>query len=320
MKVSLILPFPPRRPQQLTPFFSLAQRRGVARVWSGQHFTVESQQLFAYMAGLGLATPVGLGVTLAPLRHPLEAANQARSLAAVTGHSVVAGFGSGIPELVEAMHGAAYRRPGTAMAEYVRSVRALLDQTEAVDGEYYRTGSLTLPQMPHPTVEIGLGVLRPGLARVAGGVADAAITWLCPHWYLQDTIVPALRSGAEAQGRPAPRVVAVVHVALERPDRDLHRLAFTAAGAHLTGPHYVDMLGRAGVETTVDDPVAGARALLDSGVFVTGDPAAVAKQVGEYHLAGVDEVVLNLTGVALTDGLAAAVAECEAVLDECGRQ
>lgn len=303
-----MLPFAPQRPQQLTPYFALAQRTPLARVWSGQSLTVTPDQLFTYMSGLGLGVAAGLGVTLAPLRHPFDAAAQARSLAVVTGRPVVAGYGSGTPELVEALHGSAYRSPRTAMAEYLRAVRGFLDQDSHPP--------VPLPELPHPPVELGLGVLRPGLARTAGAVADVAVTWLCPPWYLRDTIVPALRAGAADAGRDAPRVAAVVHLALDKDGRDPHQVAFTATGAHLRGAHYVDMLNRAGVAADAADPIAGARALLDAGVFVTGDAAAVAKRLDEYRLAGVDEVVLNVGGVALLDGVRASVAELAAVVGQ----
>lgn len=306
MRTSLVLPFPPGRPQQAAPVFALAQRARLARVWSGQHYAVESHQLFAYMAGLGLDVPAGMGVTLAPLRHPFEAAIQARSLAAVTGHPAVAGFGAATPEFVAAMTGQAYRSPKEAMGGYVRTVRGYLDR---------EPGPLVLPELTHPGVEVGLGVLRPGLGHVAGAYADVAITWLCPPRYLRDEIMPAVRAGAEEAGRPVPRVVAVVHVALDKEGRDPHQTAFAAAGAHLSSPHYTGMLRRAGVDASPDDPVSGARSLVDSGVFVTGDAAAVAEQLDGYRLAGVDEVVLNATGVALTSGVRAAVAECEAIVE-----
>ncbi|MER6841096.1 LLM class flavin-dependent oxidoreductase [Streptomyces platensis] len=74
----------------------------------------------------------------------------------------------------------------------------------ALDGDYV-TCHTGLAAFPTPKVDIGLGVLRPGMARLAGHIADVAITWLTPAAYLRDTVIPALRAGAESAGRPVPR-------------------------------------------------------------------------------------------------------------------
>ncbi|MET9340893.1 LLM class flavin-dependent oxidoreductase [Nonomuraea sp. NPDC003804] len=60
--------------------------------------------------------------------------------------------------------------------------------------------------------------LGPAMARVAGEPADVAITWLVPAAHLRDLIVPALREGAEAAGRPIPRLVSLVPVASTQTD------------------------------------------------------------------------------------------------------
>lgn len=65
------------------------------RLWQGQSLLMEPHQGFVSAAASGFRVPVGLGVSLMPMRHPYEAALQARSVAMTTGHSVVAGFGPG---------------------------------------------------------------------------------------------------------------------------------------------------------------------------------------------------------------------------------
>ncbi len=230
---------------------------GARRLWTGQSLKVETHQAFAHLAGAGIRVPVGTGVTLMPLRHPYEAALQARSLALMTGRTVVAGYGVGAPAFVRSLNGRPCASPRTMAADYLRTVRSLIDG-EIVDhaGDYHELRGRLIP-MDHPGVEVGVGVLRPNMARTAGGVADVAITWMTPPGYVADTLLPALEEGAKDRDACC-RVATVVHVAVERGGRDPYVLAHTAAAGHLAADHYTDMLRRAGVPADPADPRAGA--------------------------------------------------------------
>ncbi|WP_344634274.1 LLM class flavin-dependent oxidoreductase [Kitasatospora cystarginea] len=275
--------------------------------------TVEAHQGFAHAAGTGFGVPTGLGVSLMPLRHPYEAAMQARSLALATGHSVLAGFGPGGRSLQSAMRGSPYDSPLTAAEEYVTIVRRLL-HGEALDfvGQYYHCKG-ALPPSPAPDIQVGLGVLRPGMARLAGRLADAAITWLTPASYLRETVIPALREGAEAAGRPIPRLVAMVPMALPVPDLDMAEIALASNGPHMTAPHYIDMLGRAGIDVTSSDPLVNARSLIKGGAFLAGETDELVGQIKGFWDVGVDEVVINLTGIANIRGPQAAMRQVKTI-------
>lgn len=307
MTFSVHMPFMPVRADQVLPVGELVRRADDCRLWLGQSLSLEPHQLFAYLAGRGIQVPVGTSVTLMPLRHPLEAASQARSLAQLTGHPVVAGYGPGSADFQRALLGASYRSPLTATREYLTAVRSFMDGA-----------STALPPIDHPRVQLGLGVLRPGMARLAGEIADVAITWLCPPGYLKDVLVPEIRAAARAANRAAPRIVSVVHLAQSKPRRDPARLALAVSRGHLQSPHYVDMLGRAGVQVRPDDPESGARALVDHGVFLHGGIAELVSGLDSYREAGVDEIVLNLSGVGFERGDQVALRELELLLLSLG--
>ncbi|MFI2032959.1 LLM class flavin-dependent oxidoreductase [Streptomyces buecherae] len=311
---SVLVPFLPRRPERVLPYAALVHWTRAERLWQGQALLVEPHQGFAHAAGSGFRVPTGLGVTLMPLRHPFEAALQARSLAMTTGQPVVAGFGPGAKSLQESLLGAPYASPLTAAREYLTAVRGLL-ANEIVDlkGEYVSCHG-SLPAFPAPPVEIGLGVLRPGMARLAGEIADVAITWLTPAAYLLDVVLPAMHAGAEAVGRPVPRLTAIVPIALEHSGHEPAELALASNGAHLKGPHYIDMLRRGGVDVGGEDPTADAGALVDGGAFLSGGTDQLLDQLKAYETAGVDEIVLNLTGVYNLIGPQAAMADLKTIL------
>lgn len=318
--LSVIQPQQPERPQLVEPVAKLVGETSLHRLWMGQSLNAETHQVLAYLAGRGHRVPVGIGVTLIPLRHPFEAAVQARSLARITGKPVVVGYGPATPGLVGALRGRPYETPARTSAEYALAVRDLLDggpAEESVNEAFHQGEGLVLPDIGRfPRVEVGLGVLRTGMARRAGGAADVAITWLTPAHHVRDTIAPALAEGAVRAGRPAPpRIATVVHAAVARPGRDPRRLALRGASTHLGLPHYTEMLRRAGVPADPADPEAGAAALVDKGVYLYGSPEEVAKGLLDYEHAGVSEIIVNPAGVVNTEGIRSAVADVREITE-----
>lgn len=308
-RVSVLYPLMAYDLDDLARFARAVQDFGLDRLYLGQSTLVESHQAVAYLAGKGLRVPVGLSVALTPLRHPMDAAVQARSLAVLTGSEVVAGYGIGDPDFVASLRGERYASPRTAIAEYLSIMRGLLDG-DAVEfrGEYFSMDD-GLHQIPNPGVSLGAGLLRPKMAHTVGQSADVAITLLTPPAYLSKTLRPALREGAESVGRAVPRVATIVSAALERPSRDPRKLAYAAHESHLSGPHYAAMLRAAGLRVDPGDPWAGAKSLVEGGVFAYGTPESLSAQVAEYQLHGEDEIVLNVLGVLLTEGVDAALAD-----------
>jgi alkanesulfonate monooxygenase SsuD/methylene tetrahydromethanopterin reductase-like flavin-dependent oxidoreductase (luciferase family) len=314
MLPSVLMPNMPDAPEDLQAYAELVHDIGARRLWAGQSLKMETHLAFAHLAGTGLRVPIGTSVTLMGLRHPYDAALQARSLARITGRTVVAGYGVGSPTFVRGINGRPYASPRTMAADYLRTVRSLLDG-EIVDhaGDYHAMRGRLMP-MEHPGVEVGVGVLRPNMARTAGDVADVAITWMTPPGYVAETLLPALTEGAANRDSRC-RIATVVHVAVERGSRDPYALAHTAASMHLTTDHYTDMLRRAGVPAEPSDPGAGAISLVDSGTYVFGSTSHIAARLDEYRDAGVDEVILNCAGVLFTEGHDAAFRDLREIVE-----
>ncbi|POX63423.1 LLM class flavin-dependent oxidoreductase [Streptomyces sp. Ru62] len=311
--LSVFYPAPPRDLDGMAAFASFVRRLGSGRLWLGQSFHLESQMALAALAARQPGLPLGTAVSLAPLRHPYQAAVEARTVSVLSKAPYVAGYGPGSLDLQERLLPEPYHSPLTAMADYATVMRRLLDGDAVEHRGAAHTTRYALPELPSPRVEVGLGVLRPGMARTAGSCADVAITWLAPLPYLTDRIMPALRAGARAADRPVPRVASVVHLAVRRPGRDLDQVAFAAVGAHLGSAHYADMLRRAGLDVDPGRPREAAGRLVGDGVHLSGDPKDIAARLHEYRAAGVDEVILNVTGVFLAEGARAALEDLHAV-------
>ncbi|MEW2047471.1 LLM class flavin-dependent oxidoreductase [Streptomyces sp. NPDC005476] len=316
---SAIFPVQPDELEPMVEFGTFARDLGVRRLWLGQSLRLETHLALAAFAARVPGVPLGTSVALTILRHPYQAAVEARSISALSGAPYVAGFGPGATSFQKQFLGEPYAKPLRAMTEYVSVVRRLLDSAQVIhEGEYFTSTSAML-HVPAPAVEVGLGVLRPGMARTVGEIADVAITWLTPHWYIKDQLIPAIAEGARNADRATtPRVASVVHAALARPGRNLRRLAFAAAGPHLGSPHYTDMLKRGGLSVDPRDPIRGAEELIREQVFATGTAEDVAKVVRAHREAGVDEVVINVCGLYFAEGPKAAARDLREILEAVG--
>src|SRR5699024_10863873 len=212
--------------------------------------------------------------------------------------------------------GRPYPRPLRATREYVSTIVDLLAgrSVEVTGDEVTCHGALPPAPPGQPPVEVGVGVLRPGMARVAGACADVAITWMTPPGYLRDVLRPAVEASAAEAGRRPPRLVAMVPVALEGPDADLAQLVLASNGAHLHREHYLDMLTQAGVAVQRHNSRASALELARAGGFLHGTLRQIVDGLGRYAEAGVDEIVLNASGPVRLRGPDRARTELEEIL------
>ena len=314
---SVIYPVQPLDLASVIPYARLAENTSGQRLWCGQSLLVEQHQVFAALAGMGTDLSFGTAVSLMPLRHPLTAAVNAQSTAVLSGRPFIAGIGPGPAQFQKDILGTPYPRPITATRHYITMMRTLLNRDLATSDNGQQ---MQLLPFPTPPVEIGLGVLREPMARLAGQHADWAITWLTPHTYLHQHITPAIKHAAAQAGRTPPRLAAVVHCIVTRPGRDLPATALRASHMHLRMPHYTNMLNQAGVPVDPTDPQTGAELLVSHGVVATGTPEHIAATLTNYHTAGADEVIINVGSTHIAEGPGAALRDLSAILTAIDKQ
>lgn len=303
MQISALYPEQPREIGAIDPFAEVVSTTSLSRLWMGQSFVIDSHSTLAALGRTPWAVPVGIGTALAVLRSPYDAAMQARSVAIATGNSVSIAYGSADPAFVSSVRGRPFSKPATYMSTYVRIVRDLLSGVHVRDDLEGEIVGGVLPPAEHPRVEIGIGVLREGMARVGAPSAEFQVSWLAPKNYIRDVLNPA---STRSDGTH-PRTVAYVQCAVDRPGRSGTLLAHTGAGKHLETHHYTEMLRRAGLDVDASDPASGARELMEKRVFVFDTADRIAEELLSYSECGVDEVIVNVTGVSLLYGASAAI-------------
>jgi 5,10-methylenetetrahydromethanopterin reductase len=200
-------------PQAIVDEVVLAEADGFASAWS-VHFSRSVDALDVLAVAGARTSRIGLGVGVVPTypRHPLALAQQAATTHAFCGGRLTLGVGVSHRPVIEDLHGLSYARPAAHMRDYLSVLMPLL-RTGSVShkGEFYQVdGGFVVPgTSPVPVL---VGALAPMMVQVAGELADGIVTWLAGPRSLGEHIVPRLH--AAARGRPAPRVVAALPVAL----------------------------------------------------------------------------------------------------------
>jgi len=178
-------------------------------------------------------------------------------------------------------------KPLEYLREYVEIVRAALWDGKVEHQGPFFTVMGTLPYTaPLPVLT---SVLREQAFKLAGEISDGALSWLCPVPYLLHRGQPALRAGAELQGRPAPPLVAHVLAAMSEDRPAVIEATRGRIQSYGKLPFYAAMFADAG--HPVDAQGAMSDALIES-LVISGSPASIAERFKELLAAGLDELMV----------------------------
>ncbi len=261
-----------------------AEQSGFATFWMPNIFGIEAITAAA-LTGREVGR-IELGTAVVPTypRHPVALAQQALTAAAATDGRFTLGIGLSHKIVIEDMFGLDFSKPARHMREYLEVLAPLL-RGEPVEyrGEEYRVKSgLSVPgAAPVPLLVAALGPVMLGLA---GRLADGTITWMTGPRTLAEHIAPALGKAARAAGRPEPRIVAGLPIALCRDAAAAREVIAKAFEIYGLLPSYRAMLDREGAAGPAD-------------VALVGDEAALRAQLGRLRDAGVTDFDAAVTPV-----------------------
>ncbi len=271
---------PPAGPRALLPVERLielaahADRLRNHSVWVPEG---RGRELFTTLGAMGRATErVGLatGILTIYSRPPALTAMAAATLADLTGGRFILGLGVGHPDVIEGGYGAVYRRPLTAMREYVEIVRRATDGTKvAFHGRVFRVKEFQLESKSQHRVPIYLAALGERMLRLAGEIADGVVlNWMPPERVRWATRI--VRDAAARAGRGAESVTVVCYVravVTENPEGAwtvMRRLLAT----YIEMPAYARMLQDAGFAAEIS-AIRGAWAASGVGAAAATVPA-----------------------------------------------
>jgi F420-dependent oxidoreductase-like protein len=233
----------------------------------------------AAMALAGRATTtveLGTAVLQTYPCHPVLQANRSAAVSTALGRTgFTLGLGPSHQPLIEGVYGLSYAHAGRHTEEYVTIVTALLrGETVDFDGQDYRVRSAVLAVKPDVPVPVLVAALAPRLLRVAGAVADGTILWMANARAVEIHVGPRIRAAAAAAGRPEPRVVAGLPVAVHD-DVDEARAAATEQFAlYGTLPNYRRILDIGGAASPADAAIVGDEATVTAAITGLFDAGA----------------------------------------------
>jgi F420-dependent oxidoreductase-like protein len=233
----------------------------------------------AAMALAGRATSaieLGTAVLQTYTCHPVLQANRSASTAAVMGRAgLTLGVGPSHQPGIEGAYGLSYDGVGAHTEEYVAVLGALL-RSEGVShhGTHFRVEIPTVSPLPQP-VRLMLSALGPRLLRVAGELTDGTILWMANARAIDTHVAP--RITAAATGRPEPRIVAGLPVAVHDDVAEARETAARDFVGYGLLPNYRRILDIGGAAGPGD-------------AAIVGDEAAVTEQIQELFDAGATDV------------------------------
>jgi F420-dependent oxidoreductase-like protein len=190
-------------------------------------------------------------------RHPFAIAQQALTAQVASRGRFVLGIGLSHRVVIENMLGFSYDKPAKHMREYLEVLAPLLrGEPVAYQGEQYRVNAaLQFPGVP--AVPLMVAALGPRMLELTGRLADGTITWMTGPKTLESLTIPTLTRAAAAAGRPAPRVVASLPVALTSNPDKAREIAAKSFAMYGQLPSYRAMLDREGAAGPADVAIVG---------------------------------------------------------------
>jgi len=270
-------------PDKIVAQAQTAEADGFHALWYAS--AVQGDPLVA-MALAGRATDrieLGTAVLQTYPCHPMLQAHRAASVASAFGRpGFTLGIGPSHRSLVQGTYGLPYDHPGRNTDEYLTILTRLLrGDAVDVDGEDWSAHAPEQSVATEHPVPVLVAALGPRLLRLAGAQADGVILWMAPPKAIETHVVPTLTAAADDAGRPAPRVVAGLPVAVHD-DIDEARAAVAAtATIYATQPNYQRILQVGGAATPAD-------------AAIIGNEASVRQQLRSVIDAGATDLWLNI--------------------------
>jgi F420-dependent oxidoreductase-like protein len=255
-----------------------AEQQGFSSVWYASPMAGDPLVAMAIAGRETSRIELGTAVLQTYPCHPVLQANRVAAAANAMGRTgFTLGIGPSHERWITSLYGRPFDRPASSTAEYLRILAPVL-RGEGVDFDGADWSSHSPPgggaRNRVPILVSGMG---PRMVEIAGTLADGIIAYLASPRLLETRIVPQLKAAAEEAGRPAPRVVAGLPVAVHH-DVDEARAAAARWSAMFGDlPVYKRVLNEGGYDSYPD-------------IALVGDGKAVASKVRALANSGVTDV------------------------------
>jgi F420-dependent oxidoreductase-like protein len=235
------------------------------------------------MALAGQATAaieLGTAVLVSYACHPVLQASRANAVASAIGAPgrFTLGIGPSHRVVVEDRLGLSYDAPGQHTDEYVQILTGLLrGEQVSFAGREFRVEAGPIPVQDGAEVPVLVAALAPRLLRIAGASTAGTILWMANATAVERHAAPLIRKAAADAGRPAPRIVAGLPVAVHDDVAQARSVVARQFAVYGELPNYQRILSRGGISSPAE-------------AAIVGDEDSVAAQIRALFEAGATDV------------------------------
>jgi F420-dependent oxidoreductase-like protein len=226
------------------------------------------------------AIELGTAVLPSYTTHPVLMAGRANAAVSAIGvpGRLTLGIGPSHRVVIEDRLGLSYDTPGRHTDEYAQILTALLrGQPASFAGQEFRVEAGALPLLDGAEIPVLVGALGSRLLRVAGAYTAGTILWMANARSIEAHVAPVIRKAAADAGRPAPRIVAGLPVAVHDDVAEARSVAARVFSMYGELPNYQRILAHGGISGPGE-------------AVIVGDEASVAAQVRALFAAGATDV------------------------------
>ena len=262
----------------LTVSVQQAADDGFSSGWLANIFGLDA---LTALAVAGSRVPgIELGTAVVPTypRHPAALAQQALTVQAALDGRLALGIGLSHQLVIEGMYGLSFDKPARHMKEYLEILLPLLDTGKVSFQGESLTARMGLARSSDQRVPVYLAAMAPRMLHLAGAVAEGTILWMTGPKTVESHVLPKLLEAAEGAGRPTPRVVCVLPVAVTDDPAGARTFADKAFSIYNDLPSYRAMLDIEGAGGPGD-------------VAIVGDEDSVGEQIDALATMGVTDFV-----------------------------
>ncbi|MCX4704269.1 TIGR03564 family F420-dependent LLM class oxidoreductase [Streptomyces sp. NBC_01373] len=236
-----------------------AERDGFHALWYASAVAGDPLAAMAVAGRATTAIELGTAVVQTYPCHPVLQASRAASVPYAMGRpGFTLGIGPSHRPYVEGALGLSYEAVGAATEEYLRILTALLRGEQAdLTGEHWSAHASAPAGLPPGGVPVLLAALGPRLLRAAGEYAEGVVLWMATGEAIDAHIAPRLYKAAASAGRPAPRIVAGLPVAVHHEPDEASTAAAATAVAYDGLPNYRRILEIGGKTSPAEAAVIG---------------------------------------------------------------
>ena len=223
-----------------------------------------------------------VGTSVVPLygRHPIGLAQLARTAQSALGGRFTLGIGAASRGAVASSMGLPWDHPLAYTREFIDGLLPLLAGIPAdVDGDQVTTHAelaISAPDTP-----VLLAALGPRMLELAGRRVQGTTVGQCGPRTIATHVAPALRAAAEAAGRPAPRIMALIRMCVTDDVTAAYALARETAARYRAVPSYATVQDMEGLDEPAD-------------LHLIGSWDRVLDGLAEYAAAGVTDFRLEV--------------------------